>query len=206
VTQTETILVLGIGNVLWADEGFGVRAVEEFDRRYACGDQVIVLDGGTQGLYLLPYVQQASHLIVFDAIDYGLAPGTMKIVLDREVPSYMGAKQMSLHQTGFQDVLAAAELTGQGPRHLVLIGVQPEELKDYGGSLRPVVRAQVPPAVEIAVDWLRRWGIDVEPRQEPDSAAVGMTALAIDAYEGGRPSEADACRVGDPRFMTRRGS
>jgi len=206
VTQTETILVLGIGNVLWADEGFGVRAVEEFDRRYACGDQVIVLDGGTQGLYLLPYVQQASHLIVFDAIDYGLAPGTMKVVLDHEVPSYMGAKQMSLHQTGFQDVLAAAELTGQSPRQLVLIGVQPEELKDYGGSLRPAVKAQVPPAVEIAVDWLRRWGVDVKPRQDQDSASVNASALAIEAYEGGRPSEADACRVGDPRFMTRRGS
>ena len=147
MAQTETILVLGIGNLLWADEGFGVRAVEAFDRLYACGGEVTVMDGGTQGMYLLPHVQEASRLIVFDAIDYGLEPGTMKVVLDGDVPSYMGAKQMSLHQTGFQDVLAAAQLTGQCPSHIVLIGVQPVELKDYGGSLREPVRAQIGPAV-----------------------------------------------------------
>ena len=206
MSQTETILVLGIGNLLWADEGFGVRAVEAFDRRYACGESVEVMDGGTQGLYLLPRVQQAARLIVFDAIDYGLEPGTMKVVLDKDVPSYMGAKQMSLHQTGFQDVLAAAELTGQSPAHLVLIGVQPVDLKDYGGSLREPVRAQIEPAIELAAEWLRRWGADVRLRDAGDTAGINPAAVGLDAYERGRPSADDACRVGDPRFMTRRNS
>ncbi len=201
MSQTETILVLGIGNLLWADEGFGVRAVEEFDRRYACEERVRVMDGGTQGLYLLPHVQDAARLIVFDAIDYGLEPGTLRVILDADVPSYMGAKQMSLHQTGFQDVLGAAQLTGRCPEHLVLIGVQPVELKDYGGSLREPVRAQIAPAIDIAVDWLRRWGVRIHPRDPADASAVNSSALGIDAYEGGRPSAADACRVGDARFI-----
>jgi hydrogenase maturation protease len=72
------ILVLGIGNILWADEGFGVRAVEEFDRLWRAPDNVFVLDGGTQGLYLVQFVAEADHLIVFDAVDYGLAPGTTR--------------------------------------------------------------------------------------------------------------------------------
>ena len=87
MAQTEMILVLGIGNLLWADEGFGVRAVEEFSRRYLCEERVTIMDGGTQGLYLLPHVQEASRLVVFDAIDYGLEPGTMKIITDDEVPA-----------------------------------------------------------------------------------------------------------------------
>jgi hydrogenase maturation protease len=201
VNRTETILVLGIGNPLWADEGFGVRAVEEFGRRYACEERVSVLDGGTQGLYLLPHVQEAARLIVFDAIDYGLEPGTMKVILDDEVPSYMGAKQMSLHQTGFQDVLAAAQLTGRAPGHIVLIGVQPVELKDYGGSLREPVRAQIGPAVEVAAGWLRRWGVGVSPRTGPVAAGLASAALDLAAYESGRPSPEEACRTGDPRFM-----
>ena len=204
MARTETILVLGIGNLLWADEGFGVRAAEAFERLYACDDRVTVMDGGTQGMYLLPHVQEASHLIVFDAIDYGLEPGTMKVVLDDEVPSYMGAKQMSLHQTGFQDVLAAAQLTGQCPAHIVLIGVQPVELKDYGGSLREPVRAQIGPAVDKAVEWLRRWGVEVTPRDPADTDGVNASALGLEAYEQGRPSHEEACRVGDPRFMPRR--
>ncbi|MDU1806698.1 MAG: HyaD/HybD family hydrogenase maturation endopeptidase, partial [Bradyrhizobium sp.] len=106
--KLDRILVLGIGNILWADEGFGVRVVEEFHRRYAVPDNVTILDGGTQGLYLVNYVEEADGLIVFDAIDYGLAPGELKLVRDDEVPRFTGAKKMSLHQTGFQEVLSAA--------------------------------------------------------------------------------------------------
>lgn len=202
--RSETILVLGIGNLLWADEGFGVRAVEEFGRRFACDERVQLLDGGTQGLYLLPHVQEADKLLVFDAIDYGLPPGTMKVVLDEEVPAYMGAKQMSLHQTGFQDVLAAAKLTGQGPARLALIGVQPLELKDYGGSLREPVRAQLAPAVEAAAGILRDWGVEVAPRDDAGSTGLNAEALGLSTYEQGRPSNEQACRTGDPRFLARR--
>ena len=92
-------LVLGIGNLLWADEGFGVRCVEHMAEHYDLPERVQLLDGGTQGLYLLPYVQQACRLIVFDAIDYGLPPGTMRLIENAEVPRFMGAKKMSLHQT-----------------------------------------------------------------------------------------------------------
>src|SRR5260364_80564 len=81
--KLDRILVLGIGNILWADEGFGVRVVEEFHRRYAVPDNVTILDGGTQGLYLVNYVEEADGLIVFDAIDYGLAPDELELAPDR---------------------------------------------------------------------------------------------------------------------------
>jgi hydrogenase maturation protease len=156
------VLVLGIGNLLWADEGFGVRCVEQLAAQWQVPAGVTVMDGGTQGLYLLPYVQGAQRLIVFDAIDYGLPPGTMKRVEGDAVPRFMGAKKMSLHQTGFQEVIAAADLTGQLPKELLLIGVQPEELEDYGGSLRDVVKARLDDAVAMAVAQLRDWGFAVE--------------------------------------------
>ena len=91
------ILILGIGNILWADEGFGVRAVEEMQRRYRFPETVRLLDGGTQGIYLVDQVRAADVLVVFDAVDYGLPPGTMKQVEGDQVPKFMGAKKMSLH-------------------------------------------------------------------------------------------------------------
>lgn len=193
------VLVLGIGNLLWADEGFGVRCVEHLVAQWQVPDGVTVMDGGTQGLYLLPYVQGAKRLIVFDAIDYGLAPGTMKRVEGDEVPRFMGAKKMSLHQTGFQEVIAAADLTGQLPESLLLIGVQPEELEDYGGSLRPVVKARLDDAVAMAVAQLRDWGHAVERRES--KVGAGDTALGMAVYEAGRPSADAASRIGDDRFM-----
>jgi hydrogenase maturation protease len=193
------VLVLGIGNLLWADEGFGVRCVEKLAAEWEVPEGVSVMDGGTQGLYLLPYVQGAKRLIVFDAIDYGLVPGTMKRVEGDEVPRFMGAKKMSLHQTGFQEVIAAADLTGQLPEALLLIGVQPEELEDYGGSLRPVVKARLADAVTMAVAQLRYWGYAVEPRES--KVGAGDTALGMSAYEAGRPSAEAASRIGDDRFL-----
>ena len=193
------VLVLGIGNLLWADEGFGVRCVEKLAAEWVLPDTVKLMDGGTQGLYLLPYVQAARRLMVFDAIDYGLPPGTMKRVVGDEVPRFMGVKKMSLHQTGFQEVISAAALTGKLPEELLLIGVQPEELDDYGGSLRPVVKARLGEAVDMALEQLRQWGYAPQRREVP--LAQCDSALALAAYEAGRPSVEAACRYGDDRYM-----
>lgn len=195
------VLVLGIGNLLWADEGFGVRCAERLAAEYELPETVRVLDGGTQGLYLLPHVQQAERLIVFDAIDYGLPPGTLRLVENDEVPRFMGAKKMSLHQTGFQEVIAAAELTGRCPREMLLVGVQPEELEDYGGSLRPAVKARLDEAVAHAVARLAAWGCKVSRRGTAIAGGRDGSALAMTAYEAGRPSAESACRFGDARFF-----
>lgn len=181
--DSDTILILGIGNLLWADEGFGVRAVEALNERWRFPDQVRLLDGGTQGLSLVQHVQEARRLIVFDAIDYGLPPGTMRIILNGEVPLYLGVKKMSLHQTGFQEVLACARLTGHYPDELVLIGVQPVELDDFGGSLRSEVKARIEPALGAALEWLARWGVTPEPRLDA-APPLGPESLNIHAYEG----------------------
>lgn len=201
MTGTPRILVLGIGNLLWADEGFGVRAAEAMAAEWDFPENVAVLDGGTQGLYLLPQVEEADVLIVFDAIDYGLVPGEMKIIRDDAVPQFMGAKKMSLHQTGFQDVIATADLMGVKPEKMLLIGVQPEELEDYGGGLRAPVAAQIAPAVEIALAELRAYGIEPTRRAERADAPLADPSISRDAYEGGRPSEDAACRTGDDRFL-----
>ncbi|WP_316184108.1 MULTISPECIES: HyaD/HybD family hydrogenase maturation endopeptidase [unclassified Bradyrhizobium] len=176
----ERILVLGIGNILWADEGFGVRVVEEFHRRYAVPDNVTILDGGTQGLYLVNYVEEADSLIVFDAIDYGLTPGELKLVRDDEVPRFTGAKKMSLHQTGFQEVLSAADLLGRYPKRLALIGCQPLDLEDWGGPLTEPVRAQIEPAIQLACELLAQWGAPAVARTEPLVAAERLLANDID--------------------------
>ena len=198
-----TITVLGIGNVLWADEGFGVRCVEALQARYGFAPHVELVDGGTQGLYLLPLVQGATRLVIFDAVDYGLKPGTLKIVENDEVPRFMGAKKMSLHQTGFQEVLALAQLTGAYPEQVLLIGCQPEELDDYGGSLRPVVKAALEDALALAVQQIADWGGQPQWRQQPLAAHESVTSpeLSLAAYENGRPSAEAACRFGDDRFM-----
>ena len=189
----ESILVLGIGNILWADEGFGVRAVQALHSRWRLPRRVSLVEGGTQGFNLLHHVQEARRMIVFDAIDYGLPPGTLKVLVNDQVPRFMGSKKLSLHQTGFQEVLAVADLTGRLPSELVLIGVQPETLDDFGGCLRPVVRDQIEPALKIALEHLQSWGCAMVVRDVELDASEYLLPESLDmaAYEAGCPTCAE---------------
>lgn len=194
-------LVLGLGNVLWADEGFGVRAVEALHAGWVFAGAVRLMDGGTLGLNLFDDVASARRVLVFDAIDYGLPGGTLRVLRDAEVPAW-GANKISPHQTGFNDVLALAQLRGSAPERITAIGVQPVVLDDFGGSLRPAVRARVPEAVERALRELADWGHAATPRAPGSQAEpLNARALALDAYEAGRPTAEAACRVGDPRVL-----
>ncbi|MBB4276452.1 HyaD/HybD family hydrogenase maturation endopeptidase [Rhizobium mongolense] len=177
------VLVLGIGNILWADEGFGVRAVEAFHQAYSVPDNVTILDGGTQGLYLVQFVAETDYLIVFDAIDYGLTPGTLKIVENDEVPKFAGTKKMSLHQTGFQEVLSAAGLLGRYPEKLALIGCQPVDLEDWGGPLTEPMKAVIPEAIRTAVTFLKGWDIEVSARSGGTVPSLLGNDIDFDHYE-----------------------
>jgi hydrogenase maturation protease len=200
--ERREVLVLGIGNMLWADEGFGVRAVEALNAAYAFpAPEVLLLDGGTLGLNLLEYVESSRRVLVFDAVDFGLPPGTLKVLCDDEVPRW-GARKMSPHQNGFNDILALAQLHGRTPDTIVAIGVQPVTLDDFGGSLTAPVRACLGEAVELAARQLADWGHAGRVRAESEIVeSLNSGSLALGAYESGRPSEDDACRVGDPRLL-----
>jgi len=182
-------LILGIGNILWADEGFGVRCVEELNSRYTFDDTVRLMDGGTQGMFLLPWVCSVSRLLIFDAIDFDLEPGELRVIRDDDVPQYMGAKKVSMHQTGFQEVLASARLLNEKPQQLALIGVQPKQLDDYGGSLRDITRERIPEAIKQAISVLQDWGVPFQERATPlpPVELTGPGELEMASYELGRP-------------------
>ncbi len=197
------VLVLGIGNLLWADEGFGVRAVEALHAEFDFPAAVTLQDGGTLGLMLYEPVATARRVLVFDAIDFGLAPGTLRVLRDGDVPTW-GRTKISPHQTGFNDVLALAQINGRAPETIVVIGVQPVELNDFGGSLRAPVRERLPEAVRLAAAQLAAWGFPGKPRDRHiPFASLNADPLVLEAYESGRPSAEDACREGDPRLLAR---
>jgi hydrogenase maturation protease len=165
VDAVPPILVLGIGNSVCRDEGFGVRAVAALSRRFRLPPQVRVMDGGTQGLYLVPYVTACTHLLVFDAIDYGLEPGELRAIEGGEVPRHLATGKISVHQTGFQEVLSAAFLLGAMPTALVVVGIQPLVIEAFGCDLSPPVAARLDTAVDLAVLVLARWGAAPVPIQ-----------------------------------------
>lgn len=140
--MTKRKIILGIGNLLNRDEGVGIHAVRALQAQNTLDAEWEILDGGTLGLNLLPLVEEASHLIVLDAIDARREPGTL-IELPREQVPLFSAVKMSQHQLSFQEVLGLAQVRGCLPEHLVLLGIQPADLS-IGVELSPIVARALP--------------------------------------------------------------
>jgi len=195
------IVVLGVGNLLWADEGFGVRCVEALGEGFDLPDDVVIMDGGTLGLALVPELLDATHVLLFDAVEHRGEPGSLVVARDDEVPLLMGGNKLSLHQVGVNDIFASLELLGHKPAHVTVVGIRPVLLADYGGSLTDAVRAQLPAALALGIEELRRWGVEVRERTGGPARDVVIGAVSQDRYESGRPPPDVACRVGDERFL-----
>lgn len=195
------VLVIGIGNILWADEGFGVRAVEAYHRRFADDPVVRVIDGGTLGAYLINEVMEAKRLLIFDCCDFKDQPGTLKVLRNEEIRLWASTK-ISAHQAGMNDVLVTASLSGYEPQAITVVGVQPLELEDYGGSLTSIVNEQIEPALQAAQEQMIAWGFAPRKRDAYEEVVpLGEATLERTPYEEGRPSENEACRFADVRFL-----
>jgi hydrogenase maturation protease len=158
-------LVLGIGNVLLQDEGVGVHALREIERRFELDGGIELLDGGTAGVELLRYLDGREHVVVIDAIAAGHPPGTVFRVDGEDVPRTFHHR-ISPHQIGLSDVLATALITDALPATIVMFGVEPQTMKT-GLTLTPVVEASLDKLVDTVVGELRSLGHAVRERESP---------------------------------------
>lgn len=140
-----TTLILGLGNTIMADDGLGPTFIDLMRQQGELPEGVELLDGGTLGLDLLPRLEGLDRLIIVDAVETGLSPGTLVRYRGDEVPQALETK-LSPHQMGLKDLLAVARLMDQLPEELVLFGVQPATI-EMSTELSPLVAARLPELV-----------------------------------------------------------
>jgi hydrogenase maturation protease len=157
--ELDKTVVLGLGNVLHADDGAGPQAINRLREDSRIPSDVSLIEGGTLGLELLPYVWDCSRLIVIDAVDVGQAPGTVVRMEGAELNSLPG--NSSVHQLGVSDLLVALRVLGGKQPQVVFLGVQPATT-DWDTELSPAVAAAVKLLVEATVKELCRQG-ETEP-------------------------------------------
>jgi hydrogenase maturation protease len=153
--QSNRKIVLGLGNTLNTDEGLGVHALKELEKLLGVSEGWEFIDGGVLGLNLLPWVEEASHLLILDAVNARMQPGTVIEMTGDEIPMYTGIK-MSDHQITFQEVLGLAKFRERLPAHLHLIGAQPVDL-EIGVGLSPQIAAIIPELVRRAKERMADW-------------------------------------------------
>lgn len=141
------ILILGVGNILYTDEGLGVRVAEELDQKYQFSPNVDILDGGTLGLRLMGPIMESDYLIIVDIVLNEGQPGDMFRLLGEDLNKACAFKN-SMHQTDLLDTLAQCSLVGKVPDDVILYGVEPVNYKDMSAALSPELEDKLPEIME----------------------------------------------------------
>lgn len=177
------VVVLGMGNLLRRDEGVGIRALQRLEELYMLPPAVRLVDGGTLGLELLSYLEDADRALVLDATLSDEGPGTLVQISGDAVPAYFGMRT-SPHEIALPDLLAVARLRGVTPPELVLVGIHPASI-ELGWELSDTVAGRLDDMVASAVAVLHQWGIAVEPRVNAVAVAgrPGRNAPAWEARD-----------------------
>lgn len=138
------LLILGLGNLICADDGLGIEAVRRITDGWHIPDGTRVLDGGTLGLSLLPWLMDADEVLLLDAVSADARPGTL-VRLSGDAVRPAVRHRLSPHQIGVADLIDGADLLGAGPHHISLLGLVPASI---------ALSLERTPDVEAAIDTL----------------------------------------------------
>ena len=157
-----SIVVLGVGNILLTDEGLGVHVVEDLKANYTFTPQISLIDGGTMGMELLTYMRGMKKILLIDAVNGGEAPGTIYEFPHRELEQYF-TDHISVHEVGMQDILRIRAIQENPLEDAIVIGVEPESL-DVGFEPSAPVQKALPEVKDRVLRVLCDWGVQIEPK------------------------------------------
>lgn len=156
------ITIVGVGNILLQDEGVGVHALERLRERFEFPENVSLIDGGTMGLDLLPFIEDTDRLLLIDAIDFKKEPGTIGIIEDDGIPAVIKTK-ISPHQIGLSDLFSVMRLLDRKPISISVIGIQPERLETTT-ELSETVKQSLNSLIDAIIEKLTQWGVKVKAK------------------------------------------
>ena len=140
-------LIIGLGNPLVTDDSVGLRVAAELRSRLAERPDVTVVDDYWGGLRLMEQMVGYDRAIVIDAICTSSAPGTIHHLSTGDMPTQRSA---SSHDMTLPTALALGRQAGlrlPADEAIVLVGIEAEDITNFGETCTPAVAAAVPQAV-----------------------------------------------------------
>ncbi len=156
-------LIVGAGNYLLSDEGFGVHFIRHLQEHYTFPEEVELCDAGTMGILISHELEQAERLYIVDTL---IAPGEPGDCRRYEREDFLLNRipvKLSPHQAGIQEALLVSELRGCCPREISLLGIIPASLAP-GIELSPGLQRRLPQLGEQLVAELRAAGLAIGSR------------------------------------------
>jgi hydrogenase maturation protease len=156
------ILVMGVGNILFTDEGLGVRVIEALEEKYTFSENVELFDGGTLGMRLMDPIMNSDYLIVVDAVLGDGEPGDVYRLTDDDLRKSLAFKN-SMHQTDLVDTLIYCDIAGNRPE-AVVVGVEPYDFQTMAVELSGTIQEKLPSILEKVVGEISKAGGEAQPK------------------------------------------
>jgi len=160
--NSQHIMILGVGCILFSDEGFGIRVIERLQELYEFPDNVSIVDGGVLGINLLGVISEADQLIVVDVIRNKGEVGSLYRLEGGQIPERIRAKN-SLHQIDFLEALTLCQALDKVPE-TVILGVEPEDIDTLSIDLTPAMQTKIDPAINMVLAELDRLEVSYQKR------------------------------------------
>lgn len=157
------VVVLGLGNILMEDEGIGVHAVNHLEENYHFKPEIEIVDGGTSGLDLLPFFGTEKSILLIDAVNFDMAPGTVGVLEDDDILAQLDPK-ISLHHLGLSDLISISELTDRKAKKMTLLGIQPESMENLDLEMTDTIKGVFDKVIMNALRILKEWGVESTKR------------------------------------------
>ena len=149
--QASRVVVLGVGNILLGDEGIGVHVAHALEEMPSPASPALeVIDGGTLP-DIVTSLGEVDKLIIVDAVKGGDEPGTIYRFRPEEISPEDNEVFTSLHQINLLEELWLVERFGQKPKEVVIIGVEPEDIK-LELELSVKLQQRIPRIIEVVLE------------------------------------------------------
>lgn len=163
MSSSVEVVVLGLGNILMEDEGIGVHAVNHLEKNYRFKPEIEIVDGGTSGLDLLPFFGPEKSILLIDAVNFDMDPGTVGVLEDDAILAQLDPK-ISMHHLGLSDLISISELTDRKAKKMTLLGIQPESMENLDLEMTDTIKGVFDKVIENALRILGEWGIESSKR------------------------------------------
>ncbi len=164
--QTKKVGILGIGNLLLSDESFGIHVVRHLEAHYIFPDSVTIMDGGTAGIYMAPFLEDHDPIFVVDVVNLDDAlPGDIYTFSVQDVKNGNIQTRMSPHQLGILEILDICKLRGVVPETVEFFCVIPKNT-EMGLEMSEAVGAQVGKISKKMVERLQKSGYDIKRNEQ----------------------------------------
>lgn len=153
------IAVIGVGNILFMDDGVGVYAAKYLETNYCFVPEIDIIDGGTLGFNLMQYFTHYEQVILLDTLSIDDEAGSI-YHLPSDVLLGLGDTRKTVHEVEVTQMIELASLMDTRAAIRVL-GIVPSDIQTVAIDLSPIVKEQFTAFIQTLMTILEAEGVTV---------------------------------------------